>query len=155
MRKIKEIALKDLKANAALNIEDLKSIKKIIEKTNINIGQQVEYLLNTGNLISQSGLDLQQVSVFLIIWHHKLSSKKLDIFHLLYRRRVSPLWRKNWITFGTFPISDPFIVALTFRSSERPQFGSYSRSRGASCVLSTLPTARRVDFWTTSRWRVA
>ena len=40
---------------------------KVLRKTNENIGALLEYFLSTGNLVSTSGLDLQQVSGFTVV----------------------------------------------------------------------------------------
>ena len=59
---MKEASLKEVKGRGSLRrFEDPSIMRKIVAKTNTNVGQKVEYLLNTGNLVSQSGLDLQQV----------------------------------------------------------------------------------------------
>ena len=42
-------------------------IPKILRRTNENIGGALEYFLSTGNLISQTGLDLQQVSGYTVV----------------------------------------------------------------------------------------
>lgn len=42
-------------------------IKKILSKTNYDIGARLSNFLATGNLVSPSGLDLQQASGFTIV----------------------------------------------------------------------------------------
>jgi DNA-directed RNA polymerase I subunit RPA2 len=42
-----------------------------------DIGRKVEYLLNTGNLVSKSGLDLSQVSGFTVV------AEKLNFFRYI------------------------------------------------------------------------
>ncbi len=61
LKKLKEICLKESRTQPGLNLGDPIVMRKVMDKTNFNIGQQVEYLLSTGNLSSQSGLDMQQV----------------------------------------------------------------------------------------------
>ncbi|KAH6563985.1 hypothetical protein BASA50_010979 [Batrachochytrium salamandrivorans] len=54
---------------ASVNFSDKKFIQKVFMKTSgvSDIGKKLEYFLATGNLISTSGLDLQQVSGYTII----------------------------------------------------------------------------------------
>ena len=42
-------------------------IKKMLQRTNYDIGARMSNFLATGNLVSQSGLDLQQASGFTIV----------------------------------------------------------------------------------------
>ena len=42
-------------------------LPKIVRKTNENLAQKLEYFLSTGNLVSQTGLDLSQTSGFTIV----------------------------------------------------------------------------------------
>ena len=42
-------------------------LPRVVRRTNENIGGLLEYLLSTGNLISQTGLDLQQVSGYTVV----------------------------------------------------------------------------------------
>lgn len=56
-----------------------------------DVGRKVEYLLNTGNLVSKSGLDLSQVSGFTVV------AEKLNFFrylsHFRYVDHVPMAWR--------------------------------------------------------------
>lgn len=42
-------------------------VSKILRRTQTNIGQACEYFLSTGNLISPTGLDLQQTAGFVVV----------------------------------------------------------------------------------------
>ena len=53
-------------------------INKVIQKVNFDIGAKMANFLATGNLVSPSGLDLQQASGFTIVaeklnWHRYIS----------------------------------------------------------------------------------
>lgn len=49
-----------------VNLQDDSYIKKVIERWP-DVGQKFEYLLNTGNLVSRSGLDLSQATGFTVV----------------------------------------------------------------------------------------
>lgn len=51
-------------------------VRKLSERMP-DIGRKVEYLLNTGNLVSKSGLDLSQVSGFTVV------AEKLNFFRYI------------------------------------------------------------------------
>ncbi|GLI65505.1 hypothetical protein VaNZ11_009054, partial [Volvox africanus] len=70
-------ALKELAAKAeAVHFESLKFIQGVLKKMP-DIGQKAEYLLNTGNLLSKSGLDLSQSTGFTVV------AEKLNFFRYL------------------------------------------------------------------------
>lgn len=55
---------------------------KILKKTNENIGGLLEYFLSTGNLISSSGLDLQQTSGFTVV------AEKINFYRFISHFRM-------------------------------------------------------------------
>jgi DNA-directed RNA polymerase I subunit RPA2 len=57
-------------------------ITKIIRKTNENLGQSLDYFLSTGNLISPSGLDLQQTSGFTVM------AEKINFYRFISHFRM-------------------------------------------------------------------
>lgn len=57
-------------------------LSKIIRKTNENLGQALEYFLSTGNLVSPSGLDLQQISGFTVV------AEKLNFYRFISHFRM-------------------------------------------------------------------
>lgn len=57
----------DVNRQVAVNFEDKKYIQRVFLKINENIGQKLQYFLSTGNLVSQTGLDLQQVSGYTVV----------------------------------------------------------------------------------------
>jgi len=65
---IKALIQMDLrKDNSKVNFHDVKYIQKVISKANADVGKKLEYFLATGNLISPTGLDLQQTSGYTIV----------------------------------------------------------------------------------------
>ena len=55
---------------------------KIVRKTNENIGQALDYFLSTGNLVSPSGLDLQQVSGYTVV------AEKINFYRFISHFRM-------------------------------------------------------------------
>lgn len=58
---------------------------KILGKTTENIGKALEYFLSTGNLVSPSGLDLQQTSGFTIVAERINFYRFLSHFRMVHR----------------------------------------------------------------------
>jgi DNA-directed RNA polymerase I subunit RPA2 len=48
-------------------VESDKYMQKVIQKTNFDIGSKMANFLATGNLVSPTGLDLQQASGFTVV----------------------------------------------------------------------------------------
>ncbi|KZV83867.1 hypothetical protein EXIGLDRAFT_777160 [Exidia glandulosa HHB12029] len=66
--------------NGAPNVDfhDEKYLLKIMQKVNFDVGARLSNFMATGNLVSPSGLDLQQASGFTIVaeklnWHRYIS----------------------------------------------------------------------------------
>ena len=57
-------------------------LSKILKKTNENIGSLLDYFLSTGNLISRSGLDLQQTSGFTVV------AEKINFYRFISHFRM-------------------------------------------------------------------
>nr|POE77989.1 dna-directed rna polymerase i subunit rpa2 [Quercus suber] len=55
---------------------------KVVRKTNENIGQALDYFLSTGNLVSPSGLDLQQISGFTVV------AEKINFYRFISHFRM-------------------------------------------------------------------
>lgn len=55
---------------------------KLLKKTNENIGSLLDYFLSTGNLVSRSGLDLQQVSGFTVV------AEKINFYRFISHFRM-------------------------------------------------------------------
>ncbi|KAG1670388.1 hypothetical protein FOA52_000148 [Chlamydomonas sp. UWO 241] len=74
---VKELVTKDMeKSPESVNLQDEAAIRKYCEKMP-DVGRKFEYLLNTGNLVSKSGLDLSQATGFTIV------AEKLNFFRYL------------------------------------------------------------------------
>ncbi|KAI0722471.1 beta and beta-prime subunits of DNA dependent RNA-polymerase [Earliella scabrosa] len=61
------IALDVRNSNPAVDFFDKRYIKKVLARTNYDIGAKMSNFLATGNLVSPTGLDLQQASGFTIV----------------------------------------------------------------------------------------
>lgn len=57
-------------------------LSKILRKTNENLGQALDYFLSTGNLVSPSGLDLQQISGFTVV------AEKINFYRFISHFRM-------------------------------------------------------------------
>jgi DNA-directed RNA polymerase I subunit RPA2 len=55
---------------------------KVLRKTNENLGQALDYFLATGNLVSPSGLDLQQVSGYTVV------AEKINFYRFISHFRM-------------------------------------------------------------------
>lgn len=92
MREQMETCLESLKnqikrdyenASHQINLHDDAYIKKLMERWP-DIGQKFEYLLNTGNMISRSGLDLSQATGFTVV-AEKLNFYRCEIKVTFFR----------------------------------------------------------------------
>lgn len=57
-------------------------LPKIVRKTNENLGNAMEYFLSTGNLVSSSGLDLQQTSGYTVV------AEKINFYRFISHFRM-------------------------------------------------------------------
>lgn len=67
----------------AVNLQDETYVKKLCEKW--DLGRKLEYLLNTGNLTSKSGLDLSQTAGFTIVAEKLNFLRYLSHFRSIHR----------------------------------------------------------------------
>ncbi|CAN3360331.1 DNA-directed RNA polymerase I subunit Rpa135p [Diutina catenulata] len=67
LQSIKLQVQSDINRGYAVNFDDSKYMTRVFSRINENIGQKLQYFLSTGNLVSQSGLDLQQVSGYTVV----------------------------------------------------------------------------------------
>jgi hypothetical protein len=51
---------------SAAGLQDEQYVRKLLDKVGLDVGRKFEYLLNTGNLVSKTGLDLSQASGFTV-----------------------------------------------------------------------------------------
>lgn len=78
--------LKEMKEKPAENDLQLKHVQKVFEKVPASdVSKKVEYLLNTGNLVSQSGLDLNQVGGFTLVAEKLNFLRYLSHFRSVHR----------------------------------------------------------------------
>ncbi|TPX33860.1 DNA-directed RNA polymerase [Synchytrium microbalum] len=76
----------DLRKNAmGVNFHDRKYLLKALSKVNIDIGKKMEYFLATGNLVTNSGLDLQQTSGYTIVAEKLNFLRYLSHFRSIHR----------------------------------------------------------------------
>lgn len=68
----------DINRGMAINFKDKRYMSRVLMRVNENIGSKMQYFLSTGNLVSQSGLDLQQVSGYTVV-AEKLTSTVLSL----------------------------------------------------------------------------
>eukprot|EP00897_Mesotaenium_endlicherianum_P006739 jgi/Mesen1/6093/ME000031S05363 len=84
--KVKVQAEKELKEKAAkTDVRDVGVLKRCIDKVPSSIGKRVEYFLNTGNLVSESGLDLQQAAGFTVVAEKLNFLRYLSHFRSVHR----------------------------------------------------------------------
>jgi DNA-directed RNA polymerase I subunit RPA2 len=75
----------DVNRQVTVNFTSSKYIQRVFSKTNENIGQKVHYFLSTGNLVSQSGLDLQQVSGYTVVAEKINFHRFISHFRMVHR----------------------------------------------------------------------
>lgn len=77
---MKTLLMKDYAVNRTKCIADMETssyFQRLVDKCSTGIGRKVETFLSTGNLITSTGLDLQQVSGFTIV------AERLNIFRYM------------------------------------------------------------------------
>ena len=72
----------DINRGVAINFNDRKYMSRVFMRINENIGQKLQYFLSTGNLVSQSGLDLQQVSGYTVV------AEKINFYRFISHFRM-------------------------------------------------------------------
>ncbi|KAF5097595.1 hypothetical protein D0Z00_002353 [Geotrichum galactomycetum] len=75
----------DVNRSVNVNFDDEKYISRMLLKVNHNIGQKLLYFLSTGNLVSQSGLDLQQVSGYTVVAEKINFHRFISHFRMVHR----------------------------------------------------------------------
>lgn len=75
----------DIDRGIAVNFSDRKYMSRVFLRTNENIGQKLQYFLSTGNLVSQSGLDLQQVSGYTVVAEKINFHRFISHFRMVHR----------------------------------------------------------------------
>ncbi|KAH3668897.1 hypothetical protein OGAPHI_002652 [Ogataea philodendri] len=75
----------DINRGVAVNFSDRKYMSRVFLRINENIGQKLQYFLSTGNLVSQSGLDLQQVSGYTVVAEKINFHRFISHFRMVHR----------------------------------------------------------------------
>lgn len=75
----------DINRGVAINFNDRKYMSRVFLRINENIGQKLQYFLSTGNLVSQSGLDLQQVSGYTVVAEKINFHRFISHFRMVHR----------------------------------------------------------------------
>lgn len=76
---------KDLREGKAREFSNPRYFTSVLSKTNWDIGQKLSYFLATGNLISPTGLDLQQTSGYTIVAEKLNFYRYLSHFRCIHR----------------------------------------------------------------------
>lgn len=72
----------DINRGLPINFKDRKYVTRVLMRVNDNIGSKMQYFLSTGNLVSQSGLDLQQVSGYTVV------AEKINFYRFISHFRM-------------------------------------------------------------------
>lgn len=72
----------DINRGSPINFKDRKYVTRVLMRVNENIGSKLQYFLSTGNLVSQSGLDLQQVSGYTVV------AEKINFYRFISHFRM-------------------------------------------------------------------
>lgn len=72
----------DVNRGLAVNFKERKYMTRVLMRVNENIGSKLQYFLSTGNLVSQSGLDLQQVSGYTVV------AEKINFYRFISHFRM-------------------------------------------------------------------
>ncbi|OLL24928.1 putative DNA-directed RNA polymerase I subunit RPA2 [Neolecta irregularis DAH-3] len=81
---LRQQMLQDVSKKTA-NFHDKKYISKVFTKVNADIGSKLTYFLSTGNLVSNSGLDLQQTTGYTIVAEKINFYRYLSHFRCVHR----------------------------------------------------------------------
>lgn len=85
LQNIRAQVTSDVNRGVGINFHDKKYMQRLLMKVNHNIGQKLQYFLSTGNLVSQSGLDLQQVSGYTVVAEKINFHRFLSHFRMVHR----------------------------------------------------------------------
>lgn len=72
----------DISRGLRVNFDDRKYMSRVFMRVNENIGQKLQYFISTGNLVSQSGLDLQQMSGYTVV------AEKINFYRFISHFRM-------------------------------------------------------------------
>lgn len=57
-------------------------VPRVLKRTTMDVGRAMEYFLSTGNLVSPTGLDLQQTAGFVVV------AEKINFYHFISHFRI-------------------------------------------------------------------
>lgn len=77
--------LLDVARGVRVDFDDPRYMRRLLGRVNSNIGQKLLYFLSTGNLVSQLGLDLQQVSGYTVVAEKINFHRFLAHFRMVHR----------------------------------------------------------------------
>ncbi|KAJ9126757.1 hypothetical protein QFC24_001788 [Naganishia onofrii] len=77
--------LQDIRRKKVGDFYDSKYFQTVLQKTNFDVGQKLSYFLATGNLVSPTGLDLQQTTGYTIIAEKLNYYRYLSHFRCIHR----------------------------------------------------------------------
>lgn len=75
----------DIRQGKAANLQDVKYVRAAMSKVNWDVGAKLSYFLATGNLVSPTGLDLQQASGYTIVAEKLNFYRYLSHFRCIHR----------------------------------------------------------------------
>ncbi|KAI9139918.1 hypothetical protein BKA69DRAFT_1030032 [Paraphysoderma sedebokerense] len=73
------------RSSETVNFQDQKYIQKVIKKAPSDIGRKLEYFLATGNIVTSTGMDLQQMSGFTIVAEKLNFYRYISHFRCIHR----------------------------------------------------------------------
>lgn len=85
LQNIKVQITSDINRGNRVNFNDRKYMSRVFMRVNENVGQKLQYFLSTGNLVSQSGLDLQQVSGYTVVAEKINFHRFISHFRMVHR----------------------------------------------------------------------
>lgn len=85
LNSIQDQVRSDLNTRQGVDFNEPKYMRRLFTRVNNNIGQKLQYFLSTGNLVSSSGLDLQQVSGYTVIAEKLNYHRFISHFRMVHR----------------------------------------------------------------------
>ncbi|KAI9614139.1 hypothetical protein KEM48_006117 [Puccinia striiformis f. sp. tritici PST-130] len=170
-----QIASEVRKSTAGVNFSDNKFVTKAMSKVYSDIGRRVTFFLATGNLVSPTGLDLQQASGFTIIAEKLNFYRYISHFRCVHRgaffaelktTTVRKLLPEAWgflcpvhtpdehtISAGLLGMSQPFDTTIHPTKFVSVQLDGQIIGWASSSLCSRIATALRT--WKTEGLRVS
>jgi len=159
---MKDVFMKDLRGAALglnkmgdkINLSDREYYESLVMRCPVDIGRKLEYFISTGNLVSQTGLDLSQVSGYTIVAErlnflrylsHYRSIHRGQFFTTMKSTAVRKLLPESWSFCLSLSLSLSFSLLLS--SSTFSLSLSQFRFPSVFCTLSlSLARARALSL---------